>query len=548
DNVEHAKVAYLEDIITAFPVADFRERHESIWQTLRWAYQNWETSPVYLTLVGDDIFYPDSVDSLAYSVGVMPTWYDRCKVHESWLLDGGTVSDDYYGSLTGDTPPASRDQVNSVLAIGRIPAWTPALCSTYVAKVIRYESSGERGPWRNRIQVLADDNYQGGSVDHIGHQHMADELAAELHGRSVLKQYLSAFPLDDYYEKPAAKAAVLQTLNSGTAWTVFFGHGSADQLADEKVLTTADYDRLENELRPSVFVMLTAGNGSYFNRPGHERGMCVRYLFMPRGGALAYVASPTATWATPNKRLGIGLFSLLNERPTASLGELLRDAKEPEQTVVRSYLLMGDPAVRVSTHALSVTVQPEPDSSDPSRLLVSIDDAAFSAGWYHITLSVEDSVAPLMEADYGFVRDSAVAELQGEMSSTLTLDLPSLPSARVKATVYVWNESADGRAEVTLQSGLDAVVAHGHTAARRGAMRCRVADRAIRITLTDRPRSGTLRVRIVDIRGRTVLQRQLPADRELTIDLRHQGLAGGRYMLQALDGRATLGTAAVLVP
>jgi hypothetical protein len=539
DDVEHAKVAFLPEILAQFPGYDYTQRNIALWKALKWAHENWRVPFKYIVLIGNDSYSIDPNDSTISSNGVIPVWYLYDKTSDVWAKGNFpvAVTDDFYCALALAEPPAQGDSstVDSTHSIGRIPATTAAQCSIYVEKVKRFDLSRPYGPYRNKVLAIADDAMQGEYCDGFGawHQEMADRIIAnELQGYSVVKQYISEYPLDQFYEKPLAKEAIINSINNGVSLVLYSGHGSEQTITDEHVLTAESIDRISNDSMPFAFVGLTANNCSF--TPSGMASMSMKYLFSPHKGAIIYFASPVGTAAAQNEALGTAIFSEAKKNPSLSFGQLVAKAKKVTANDINSvtFFLLGDPALCISTGVLPFSVKPIIDSI-PSRLLVSI--RGYSSINYSVSFTVRDSVfaapAPAGVPDLSFSRDSVVEEVSGSFNDSVTITLPRGITVPVKATVYVWNDTADGRAELFFSRGSTNPVSWKPVRkiplARPSVRRSRG-----RLIVTGLE-SGVNHVSIYNIMGKKIYAGEIAAGTgDISIDLDAHRLKTGQYVLQ----------------
>jgi hypothetical protein len=469
DDVEFAKVANLDDIIAAFPGTDFKHRNVALWKGLKWAKENWKVSFRYLVLIGSDAYAAivDTLNPSYYGSGLMPTWYDPSAYSAATGRNNFpvNVTDDCYAKLSGENPPSdfASGTLDSGICIGRIPASTSTQCSLYVEKVKRFDLSSPKGEWRNNILAIADDGMQGPASDPLGayHQQSAEAVIdANLQGYSVQKQYLSAYPQDEFYEKPTAKTAVIASINRGVMWAFFFGHGNDQILTDENVLNTENSDRFTNDSMPFVFVSLTSMNGSFVSF-AVPIPMGMKYLFKAQGGALAYIASTNYTYASDNEKLANAFFSDVNINPAGSIGGFLQKAKITANDRNSScYFLLGDPAIRVNNCSTTLTVKAIPDSA-PTTLRISVPDNVSFQMNYSINFTVRDTVIqdPSAGPEYlEFSYDSTILTGTGVFQHSIDVPFPHAAQFAQKAIVYVWNDSVSSRGETGLAANSSGII------------------------------------------------------------------------------------------
>ncbi len=77
----------------------------------------------------------------------VPTYFAPAKINTRWGSEPKIATDQWFADLDDDELPD--------VAIGRIPADSPAALSSFLDKVIRYEQSPPTGLWRRRINLVA---------------------------------------------------------------------------------------------------------------------------------------------------------------------------------------------------------------------------------------------------------------------------------------------------------------------------------------------------------------------------------------------------------
>jgi hypothetical protein len=150
-------------------------------------------------------------------------------------------------------PSGNAGNPSLEMVVGRLPADTPAGAMAMVQKVRDYESAQDRGPWRQRMTLVADDACQGTSCDyplvftHMGQtEGLADQVLPLAFERD--RVYLYEYGSECIYDrKPDAAAALRRSIDEGTLLVNFTGHGSEVQLADEKTLETPGVQRTNGD-------------------------------------------------------------------------------------------------------------------------------------------------------------------------------------------------------------------------------------------------------------------------------------------------------------
>jgi hypothetical protein len=298
----------------------------------------------YVLLFGDASY--DYKDRIEHNTNIIPTYQSI----ESNIETQSFVSDDYFG-LMGSTEGQEMQGVLD-LGVGRFPVRTVEEASLMVQKNARYLSRLEalRGPWQNRITFVADDG------DGNLHLSQAESLAAQVDTAfqdfNVSKIYLDAYrriAVPGGFRFPDASAAMLKSINDGSLIVNYTGHGGVSGLTDENVFSVNDIESLSNNDRQAFFVTATCEFSRFDNPSLISAGE--RLLLNPNGGAIALMTTTRLAFAHSNFNVNRRLYSsLMNEGKTQinRLGDIIRLSKNPTNSYIYNFVLLGNPALRLS--------------------------------------------------------------------------------------------------------------------------------------------------------------------------------------------------------
>jgi hypothetical protein len=355
----HPKVVMLGDVLDQFgggnmdPVA--------LRNFLLFAYRNWVggVDLSYVVLMGSGHYDYKYVSTRA--VNYMPVMY---------VNDGNLVNnfgDDYYTFLSDREYPGYQNA--GYYSIGRLPAKSLSEAFDMVEKIIEMEDPrvAELDSWRNRVLMTADDDQQGPGIDHIlgsqAHFESSERATRIIEARrpdvDLRKLYLFEYAWDENYNKPAARRAFINEINSGVSVVNWFGHGSINQVADEMIFSRSDVMALYNRKRYPLFSMFSCSIGK-FDLPGEE-SLGEVLVKRPGAGAIAVLSSTRDVTATANENLALPFFrELFRSDSNLSIGLALRFAK---QTFVglnglynKLYVLIGDPSITLSARNRNVSL------------------------------------------------------------------------------------------------------------------------------------------------------------------------------------------------
>ncbi|NNF06520.1 MAG: hypothetical protein HKN21_07145, partial [Candidatus Eisenbacteria bacterium] len=373
----------------------------------------------------------------------------------SWQDNRDSINFIRFGNVqyVSDDPLARFDGLTDTstdLYLGRITVRTAAEARTLVRdKIIRNEENPDRGPWRNKVILVADDACQGRSDDSIALNHMTqtervDTSIPQAFDRD--KVYLWEYGEDCIVDsKPDAKRALLTTWTEG-AWAVnYIGHGADVVLADEHVFDQVDIPLLGNDGRYPVFGAFSCSVGK-FGKPLGE-GLGEGLFKAPAGGALASMVATSITFSGANANLNQRFYEhMFPGEPTspAPVGVALMDAKRGTADGNIKYVCIGDPASRPSVpeRAMVVDGPTEMNRGDTVFMSLSIDGDPV------------DGVVDVRAQDAREAREAVFTNSRGQTTRTTYLRTGS-NLYRGLAEVVAGEASVDFVVPLSLREGSD---------------------------------------------------------------------------------------------
>jgi hypothetical protein len=291
---------------------------------LIYAYKNWSNKPQYVLLAGGGTYdYKDYLGKGGQQVppAMAPT------------PDGLAPSDNYYVNINSDHIPD--------IAIGRLPASTPAELSGMVSKIVSYES-GSGTALVNKALLVADIPDTGGDFGSD-----IDSVATVFPATVTVSKLYHA----DYPDATNMNSALLQGINSGEVFMSYFGHAGVDRLSQDGILTVADVESMTNLSKLPVMSAMTCVIGN-FAVPGFT-SLGEALILNKAGGAAAIW---TSTGMSDDKQallLDKAFFSGAFDGSSQTVGELVINAIKNAnlgsdyQYILDTYVILGDPALRV---------------------------------------------------------------------------------------------------------------------------------------------------------------------------------------------------------
>ncbi len=320
---------------------------------LQQAVDNWAEPPASVTLVGDGDY----------------DYFNRLSPKDkNWIPafeEGLICYDDYYAFLHTVLRPE--------VALGRLTVNSTYELGAVTEKIISYASQPDYGPWRNRITLVADDEYKERGVvssSEILHVRDTESLAQNHIPRffSLKKIYLTEYPVvpgAGGRQKPNAAEDLIAAINSGCIIVNYFGHGNETVWAHEAVfLQERDLSRIDNGGKLPLFIGATCTWG-YFDNP-LKQSFPEELLAAPGRGAIACIGATRTTASVYNDPLVRGIFNNCFGNPYEPLPIGLSLMKAKLSAVGWSgekYHLFGDPMVRLASPRNSGEITAmEPDS------------------------------------------------------------------------------------------------------------------------------------------------------------------------------------------
>jgi hypothetical protein len=331
---------------------------------LKFAYEHWSgAKPSFCLLAGDGV-YDFRNNQNTGGVNYIPPYI---------VANDSTISDEnfvYFGEPYELDPDSSYLTDRGVdMVISRWPVKTATEFSTVAEKMINYDAAGNNGSWRNLITLIADDQNHAGQSNEIQHTVDSENLAD---GSIPPKFDLNKIYGIDYpyvgSEKPAAREAIIRSINNGALLVNYVGHGSPNLWADERMFRRIqDIPRLQNSDRLPLIFNASCSIG-FFDDPLSE-GMGEEFLRDAAGGAVGTVSATRLVYSRPNFLFNQAAFGQLFAEKDYTIAEavfvakLLRQGSWDARDNDRKYIYLGDPLTRLGVAPNKINfVAFQPDS------------------------------------------------------------------------------------------------------------------------------------------------------------------------------------------
>lgn len=260
------------------------------------------------------------------------------------------TTDDYFGFL--DDNSGSRIAADKLrVSVGRLPVKSEQEAKDVVSKLQNYVANTDKGPWKNQVCVVADDENNG------IHMQQAEDICS-IFENSDAHCFINKIYTDAYTAEitstgrtyPTAKKKLFQVLDDGVLVVDYIGHGSTVAWTHENLLNITDIQSMYLKRLP-LFITATCDFGRY----DHEDTSGGEILCLnPSGGGIALITTTRVVYISDNHYLNTGvarqIFSKDENFEYPRLGDILREAKcsiQQTDSNKLNYTLLGDPALRL---------------------------------------------------------------------------------------------------------------------------------------------------------------------------------------------------------
>ena len=310
----------LEDVYDTFNLGE--KSPYAIKAFLQYAYENWKSKPQYLLLLGDASMDPRNYLGFGY-LDYMPT-----RIIDTSQI--ATATDDWFTDFYDAGLP--------LISTGRLPVHSAEEALMVANRLAEYSTNPEPGAWMQQALLVADVN------DIYNFDGFNATLALQLSSRlspvlvSTTQQGAST-----------ARNNILTTLNSGSLFVNYTGHGSEEIWSEADLFNAGDASMLQNGTRLPVFTIMSCLNGLF--QDVFTTSLAESLMLAPNGGAAAVWASSGLTGGHQQQVMNQAFVRSLFSGSNTPFGDAARSAKSTidDMDVRRTWILFGDPAMALPT-------------------------------------------------------------------------------------------------------------------------------------------------------------------------------------------------------
>ncbi|OQW47426.1 MAG: hypothetical protein A4S09_15375 [Proteobacteria bacterium SG_bin7] len=351
--------ASLEDVFAEF--SNGMATSEGLRDFALYAYNNWTApKPKYLLIIGDGTYDPRDrwANARTDAKRLAPV-----SVISGLYIDFG--SDNYFvANPDGSDFP--------LMSVGRIPTSDPAVLDDYITKILAYEA-GTAAPTAAGLLKASFVNDKVSNGESFSEQ--ADAMMATL--VAARPDYSTTKVNRDLVTDAVGKQGIVDEFNAGPYFMTYIGHGAEDRWASATFFKDSDADALTNTRYPIVMA-LNCLNGYFYDADPTYYSLGEKLIFNKNGGAIAFWGSTAMTVPSAQRTLTT---SFINEFAAATssgvkdlrLGDIQQRAKQTmpadknSQDVMRSWVLLGDPSMKVPSGVFKAQTTDLSSSTDEKK-------------------------------------------------------------------------------------------------------------------------------------------------------------------------------------
>ncbi|MCF7919292.1 MAG: hypothetical protein K9N06_05210 [Candidatus Cloacimonetes bacterium] len=383
----------------------------------------------------------------------------------TWTANEVTY-DDYFVDFNSDIRPD--------LIIGRIPAQSESMMSSYLQRIRDYYDNMETDWWQNRVLMIADDENKTGGLEGAGisspmnHTLKMEETEEVLPGRILEKVYGLEYPFDSYQNKPGAAVDILEALNRGCLVTYYIGHGSWDKLGDEDYFTNEMIPQIDNYEHLTQFLAGSCNVGRFSKVS--ENCLAELLLFGEDGGSIVSIAASYDSSPLSNAQLLSAYLDRIYNH-NESIGTALVYAKYNSGASTsnsKKYNILGDPVLKLPVPQLTGSITGLTDSLqyrqtvsyqgdfENSSLNVEGETVVYdSEQLIHYSNFIPPDTTQVYEVNYyrngGVIFRGGVSLTAGEYQSSFIV--PDNAGTGARGTILTWAEG-DSSAYLNSKQGI----------------------------------------------------------------------------------------------
>ncbi|HZN36375.1 MAG TPA: C25 family cysteine peptidase [Pirellulaceae bacterium] len=274
----------------------------------------------FALLVGDA--EPAARVDRAVAARCVPAHLEKAVVNVKWGSEPQIASDNWYADLNDDQLPD--------LAIGRIPADTPAEVARIVAKILAYEQSADFGPWRERVNLIAGVGGFSPILDTVLETATSKLLTSGIPAGYETRMTYGSWRSPYCPDPRLFHLTAVERHNEGCLFWIYIGHGSPTALDQVSVpgerfhiFDVDDCQKLKSAGGAPIALMLACYTAA-FDQP---QDCLAEELLKADGGPVAVYGGSRVTMPYAMGVMGTAMMDEYFKTRPPTLGEVVLAAK-----------------------------------------------------------------------------------------------------------------------------------------------------------------------------------------------------------------------------
>ena len=261
---------------------------------------------------------------------------------------GAANVNDFFGMMDDYLSAEYLERANVEVGVGLLPIRFPEEAEITIKKIEDHLEQTDFAYTLNKVVNV------GGTLDKCVHATQARDMGNWIDSLNNGATICTPLIIDAYGNREA-RQKLLEEINRGTTYMMYFGHGAEGYLGkDREFFTTTQVNSMTNHYLP---VTLFAGC-LLSNSDRGRRGMGETIVTGTRHGALASILATRETWSGQNLNFFNSFFRLnfleqdkasgTRRSEPATLGEIVAALKTSSvYSNELCYMLIGDPALKI---------------------------------------------------------------------------------------------------------------------------------------------------------------------------------------------------------
>ncbi|SDD02597.1 Peptidase family C25 [Algoriphagus faecimaris] len=264
-------------------------------------------------------------------------------------------SDDFFGLLDLGQGEWQEDREGDEvlqIGVGRLPVITSQEADVVVKKIIDYESGFSGIQWKKNFTLMADDADNNIHVrDAESHSQYSLEKAPDFTQNKLYLDLFEQIAEEGSQSSPDAKEALKKTLDKGTLFLNYIGHGNETTLTAEQVFRVEDLQDWPAQRHLPLWITATCEFGRH-DSP-FIRSAAEELLTIPDKGAIGLLTTGRPVFSSVNFALNQAFIQTVFEKENGAfqdLGSIFLKTKNRSLNgpFNRNFSLLGDPSMRLA--------------------------------------------------------------------------------------------------------------------------------------------------------------------------------------------------------